>query len=88
MILGSQARSLLPQARRIVLMAFGENKAGVVHEAVEGPVTEKVRRWFFADCDAGRGQCGRRTGTGGCDEAAGWLASVRTLFAQCANLHL
>ena len=31
-----------PQARRIVLMAFGENKAGIVKEAVEGPVSDRV----------------------------------------------
>jgi len=29
-------------ARRVVLIAFGEHKAGVVAEAVEGPVTPKV----------------------------------------------
>ena len=33
---------LFAQARRILLMAFGENKATVVREAVEGPVTPHV----------------------------------------------
>lgn len=30
------------QARRIVLMAFGENKSGIVAQAVEGPVSSAV----------------------------------------------
>ncbi len=35
------------RARKIVLMAWGENKAGVVAEAVEGPVTEAVSASFL-----------------------------------------
>lgn len=31
-----------PQARSIILMAFGENKAAVVREAVEGPMSDRV----------------------------------------------
>lgn len=27
-------------AKRIILMAWSENKSGVVHKAVEGPITE------------------------------------------------
>jgi hypothetical protein len=33
----------LLQARRVLLLAFGENKAAVVRQAVEGPLTEQVR---------------------------------------------
>jgi glucosamine-6-phosphate deaminase len=35
------------QARRIVLMAFGENKAGIAAKAVEGPLTEQVPASFL-----------------------------------------
>ena len=35
------------QARRILLMAFGENKAGIVAKAVEGPITERVPASFL-----------------------------------------
>ena len=37
------------RARQIVLIAFGENKAGIVAEAVEGPVTESVPASFLQD---------------------------------------
>ena len=30
------------EARRIVLIALGEQKAGIIREAVEGPLTERV----------------------------------------------
>lgn len=36
-----------PQARRVLLLAFGENKAGIVSEAVEGPVSDKVAASFL-----------------------------------------
>lgn len=35
------------QAKRIILMAFGENKAGIVAKAVEGPVTPAVAASFL-----------------------------------------
>jgi glucosamine-6-phosphate deaminase len=34
-------------ARKIVLLAFGEHKAPIVHKAVEGPVTESVTASFL-----------------------------------------
>jgi glucosamine-6-phosphate deaminase len=37
------------QARRVVLMAFGEGKAAVVAKAVEGPVTETVAASFLQE---------------------------------------
>jgi glucosamine-6-phosphate deaminase len=37
------------RAKRIVLMAWGENKAGVVAKAVEGPVSEAVSASFLQD---------------------------------------
>lgn len=37
------------KARRIVLMAWGENKAGVVAQAVEGPVSEAVSASFLQE---------------------------------------
>ncbi len=37
------------RAQKIVLMAWGENKAGVVARAVEGPVTEAVSASFLQD---------------------------------------
>jgi glucosamine-6-phosphate deaminase len=37
------------RARQIVLMAWGENKAGVVAKAVEGPVTDAVSASFLQD---------------------------------------
>ncbi len=42
------------RAKKIVLMAWGENKAGVVARAVEGPVTEAVSASFLQDHDAAR----------------------------------
>lgn len=33
------------QARRIILMAFGEGKAAAVAQTVEGPVTHQVGAW-------------------------------------------
>ncbi|EFN53574.1 hypothetical protein CHLNCDRAFT_6736, partial [Chlorella variabilis] len=36
-------------ARRMVLMAFGENKAGVVRQAVEGPVSEQVAASYLQE---------------------------------------
>ncbi len=33
------------QARRIILMAFGEGKAAAVAQTVEGPVTDQVGAW-------------------------------------------
>ena len=37
------------QARRILLMAFGENKAGIAARAVEGPVTSQVPASFLQE---------------------------------------
>ncbi len=37
------------QARRILLMAFGENKADIAARAVEGPVTSKVPASFLQE---------------------------------------
>ncbi|MEZ0388637.1 MAG: glucosamine-6-phosphate deaminase, partial [Verrucomicrobium sp.] len=37
------------RAKQIVLMAWGENKAGVVSRAVEGPVTDAVSASFLQD---------------------------------------
>jgi len=37
------------RAKKIVLMAWGENKAGVVAKAVEGPVSEAVSASFLQD---------------------------------------
>ncbi|MGI8603134.1 MAG: glucosamine-6-phosphate deaminase [Verrucomicrobiales bacterium] len=37
------------RARRIVLMAWGENKAEVVQQAVEGPMTEAISASFLQD---------------------------------------
>lgn len=37
------------RAKKIVLMAWGENKAGVVAKAVEGPVTEAVSASFLQE---------------------------------------
>lgn len=42
------------RAKKIVLMAWGENKAGVVARAVEGPVTEAVSASFLQDHEAAR----------------------------------
>lgn len=42
------------RARKIVLMAWGENKAGVVARAVEGPVTEAVSASFLQEHDEAR----------------------------------
>jgi len=42
------------RAKRIVLMAWGENKAGVVSRAVEGPVTEAVSASFLQDHEQAR----------------------------------
>jgi glucosamine-6-phosphate deaminase len=36
-------------AKRIVLMAFGENKASIIRRAVEGPVTDTVAASFLQD---------------------------------------
>ncbi len=38
-------------AKKVVLMAFGEHKAGVVREAVEGPVTPSVAASFLQEHD-------------------------------------
>jgi glucosamine-6-phosphate deaminase len=35
------------KARRLILMAWGEGKAGVIQKAVEGPVTEKIPSTFI-----------------------------------------
>ncbi|MCB1086985.1 MAG: 6-phosphogluconolactonase, partial [Verrucomicrobiae bacterium] len=37
------------RARRLVLMAWGENKAGIVREAVEGTVTDQVSASFLQE---------------------------------------
>jgi glucosamine-6-phosphate deaminase len=37
------------EAREVVLMAFGEHKARIVREAVEGPVTDRVPASFLQD---------------------------------------
>jgi hypothetical protein len=37
----------LPQSRRILLLAFGENKAAAAAAAVEGPVTPKLPASFL-----------------------------------------
>ena len=37
------------QARRVVLMVFGENKAGMVRLVVEGPVSEQVPASYLQD---------------------------------------
>jgi len=37
------------EARKIVLMALGEHKAGIVHEALEGPVTDRVPASFLRE---------------------------------------
>lgn len=37
------------KARRIVLMAWGENKAGIVREAVEGAVTDQISASFLQE---------------------------------------
>jgi len=42
------------RARKIVLMAWGENKAGVVAKAVEGPVTDAVSASFLQEHPAAR----------------------------------
>ena len=36
-------------ARRVILLAFGERKAGVIAQAVEGPVTESVAASFLQE---------------------------------------
>ena len=42
------------RAKKIVLMAWGENKAGVVARAVEGPVTDAVSASFLQEHDDAR----------------------------------
>jgi glucosamine-6-phosphate deaminase len=37
------------RARRVILMAFGENKAGIIRKAVEGPVTDTVAASFLQE---------------------------------------
>lgn len=37
------------RARKVVLMAWGENKAGIVARAIEGPVTEAISASFLQD---------------------------------------
>ncbi len=37
------------EARKIVLMAFGEHKAGIIREAVEGPLTDRVPASFLRE---------------------------------------
>lgn len=37
------------RAKKLVLMAWGENKAGIVAKAVEGPVTEAISASFLQD---------------------------------------
>lgn len=37
------------EARQIMLLAFGEHKAKIVHEAVEGPVTDRVPASFLRE---------------------------------------
>ncbi len=37
------------EARKIVLMAYGENKAGIVRQAAEGPMNERVPATFLRD---------------------------------------
>ena len=37
------------QARRILLMAFGENKAGIAAQCVEGPITSQVPASFLQE---------------------------------------
>ena len=37
------------QAKRILLVAFGENKAGIVAQTVEGPVSEAVAASFLQE---------------------------------------
>jgi len=36
-------------ARRVIMMAFGENKAPIIAEAVEGPITESVAASFLQE---------------------------------------
>jgi glucosamine-6-phosphate deaminase len=40
------------EARRVVLMAWGRHKAGIVREAVEGPVTAQIPASFLQEHDA------------------------------------
>lgn len=47
LIHSAHVRCVPAQARRVVLMAFGENKAGIAARAVEGPVTEQVPASFL-----------------------------------------
>jgi len=37
------------EARKIVLMAYGENKAGIVRQAAEGPMNDRVPATFLRD---------------------------------------
>ncbi|HMF10657.1 MAG TPA: glucosamine-6-phosphate deaminase, partial [Gemmataceae bacterium] len=37
------------ECKRIVLLAFGEHKAGIVHKAVEGPMTDAVTASFLQE---------------------------------------
>ncbi len=37
------------ESRKIILVAFGENKAKIVHEATEGPMTDRVPASFLRD---------------------------------------
>lgn len=39
------------EARRVVLMAWGEHKAGIVREAIEGPITAQVTASFLQEHD-------------------------------------
>ncbi|KAK9841960.1 hypothetical protein WJX81_001249 [Elliptochloris bilobata] len=45
----SMGAATILQARRIVLMAFGEGKAAAVAQAVEGPVTNQIAASFLQD---------------------------------------
>ena len=43
--------STILEAKRVVIMAFGEHKAAIVHKAVEGPVTDGIAASFLQNHD-------------------------------------
>ena len=48
-ITGFAAGGFLQGSKRILLVAFGENKAGIVRRAVEGAVSEECAASFLQD---------------------------------------
>ncbi len=61
------------RARRVLLMALGEQKAGIVARAVEGPVTDEVAASFLQGHPGAEVVCDRAAAAGLTRMASPWL---------------